>query len=141
MLDRKEMKEIAQLHDDSPCFVSLYLNVDPLFNKKGDYMVHFKNMMKGKIEALDKSVYKIVKGDLEKIDSFVLGNKRLFKRGLAILSSSEKSLWKEYHLGVPVKNELVVDRAPYTRPLLDILDNYQRYAVLLLNKESARIFI
>ncbi len=140
MLSRAEIKELAS-NEKNGFYVSLYLNVDPLLNKKGDYMVHFKNMMKGKIESLDKAVFKKVKADLEKIDAFVLGNKRLFKRGLALISSSENSLWKEYHLGVPVKNELIVDRTPFTNPLLDILDNYQKYAVLLLNKESARIFI
>jgi peptide chain release factor subunit 1 len=40
-----------------------------------------------------------------------------------------------------VKNELIVDKTPHTKPLMDILDNYQRYAVLLVGKESARIFI
>ena len=47
-------------------------------------MGHFKNMMKGKIETLDKAVYKKVKADLEKIDNYVLANKRMFKKGLAL---------------------------------------------------------
>lgn len=140
MLNRTELKEIAST-DGKNSFVSLYLNVDPMFNKKGDYIVHFKNMMKNTIETLDKSVYKKVKEDLEKIDNYVLTNKRLFKKGLALLSSSKISFWKEYHIGVPVKNELIVDKTPYTKPLMDILDNYQKYAVLLVDKESARIFV
>ena len=140
MLNRTELKELTS-NGKSGFFVSFYLNVDPLFNKKGDYMVHCKNMLKEKADSLDKPVYKRVKDDLEKIDRFILTNKRLFKKGLALVSSSENSFWKEYHLGVPVRNELIVDKTPYTKPLLDILDNYQRYAVLLVNKEEARIFL
>jgi peptide chain release factor subunit 1 len=121
-------------------FVSLYLNVDPMFNTKGDYMVHFKNMMKNTVETLDKAVYKAVKDDLEKVENYVISNKRMFRKGLALISSTAKSFWKEYNINVPVKNELIVDKTPYTKPLMDILDNYQRYAVLLVDKESARIF-
>jgi peptide chain release factor subunit 1 len=40
-----------------------------------------------------------------------------------------------------VKNELIVDKTPYMKPLMDILDNYPGYAVLLVGKESARIFV
>jgi peptide chain release factor subunit 1 len=122
-------------------FVSLYLNVDPMFNRKGDYVVHLKNMLKNSVESLDKDIYKKVKDDLGKIDNFVLTNKRMFKKGLSIISSSSNSFWREYHLGIPVKNELIVDKTPYIKPLMDILVNYQRYAVLLVGKESARIFV
>jgi peptide chain release factor subunit 1 len=139
MLDRKELKEIAALNGKNS-FVSLYLNVDPAFNTKGDYMVHFKNMMKTTIEKLDKSAYKKVREDLEKIDNYVRSERKRFKKGLALLSSSGISFWKEYHMGVPVRNELIINNTPYTQPLLDILDNYEKFAVLLVDKESARIF-
>lgn len=139
MLDRTELKEIAAM--EGGYFVSLYLNVDPMFNTKGDYMVHFKNMMKNTVDSLDKAVYKAVKDDLEKVENYVISNKRMFRKGLALISSTAKSFWKEYNINVPVKNELIVDKTPYTKPLMDILDNYQRYAVLLVDKESARIFV
>ena len=141
MLSRSELKEVTSMERKDAYFVSLYLNVDPMFNKKGDYIVHLKNMLKNTVETLDKTVYKKVKADLEKIDNYILANKRAFKKGVALLSSSQNSFWKEYHLGIPVKNELIVDKAPYIRPLMDILDNYQVYAVLLVDKESARIFV
>jgi len=141
MLSRTELKEIASMEKKNGYFVSLYLNVDPMFNKKGDYVVHLKNMLKDAVESLDKNVYKQVKDDVGKIDNFVLSNKRMFKKGLAILSSSANSFWREYHLGIPVKNELIVDKTPYIKPLMDVLVNYQRYAVLLVGKESARIFV
>jgi len=139
MLDRTELREIASM--EGSYFVSLYLNVDPMFNAKGDYMVHFKNMMKNTVDSLDKAAYKAVKDDLEKVENYVISNKKMFRKGLALISSTAKSFWKEYNINVPVKNELIVDKTPYIKPLMDILDNYQRYAVLLVDKESARIFI
>lgn len=140
MLSRAELKEIAAM-DGKGYFVSLYLNVDPLFNQKCDYVVHLKNMLKKTSEGLDRDVFKKLKGTFEKIENYVITNKRIFKKGLAILCGEDKTFWKEYHLNVPVRNEIVVDRFPYTKPLIDLLDNYQRYCVLLVDKESARIFI
>ncbi|HXX58396.1 MAG TPA: Vms1/Ankzf1 family peptidyl-tRNA hydrolase [Thermodesulfovibrionales bacterium] len=140
MLDRNELKEISQVRDEAPCFVSLYLDVNPLTNPKGDFAIRFKNMLKNTVESLDKNVHKLVKEDLLRIDAYVSGNKRQFKKGLVIVSSVRNSLWKEFHLSVPVRSELVVEKSPYINPLLDILDHYQRYSVLLVDKESARIF-
>ena len=45
-------------------------------------MAHFKNMMKGKIETLDKAVYKKVKADLEKIDNMSLRTRGCSRKGL-----------------------------------------------------------
>lgn len=141
MLDRNELKEISSFTGKNGYFVSLYLNVDPLYNKKGDYLTHFKNMVKEGIEKLDKAVYKRIKDDIEKIENYVLANKRMFRKGLCLISSSENDFWREYHINVPVRNDLIIDKTPFVKPLTDILDNYQRYALLLVDKESARIFI
>ena len=141
MLNSTELKELSSMGGADKYFISLYLNVDPLFNSKGDYMVHFKNMIKDTIEAMDKAVYKRLKADIERIEHYVVMNKRIFKKGLALISSSENNVWKEYHLNVPVKNEIIVNSSPYIKPLLHVLDNYQRYALLLVDKESARIFV
>ncbi len=141
MLNLNDLKALASLEGNDNYCVSMYLNVDPLHNQRGDFLVHFKNMMKETSESLDKAVYKRVKADLDKIDAYVFANKRLFKKGLSIISSSESGLWREFNLSVPVMNDLRVEKAPFIRPLLDILDRHERYAVLLVDKESARIFV
>ncbi|MCX5717478.1 MAG: Vms1/Ankzf1 family peptidyl-tRNA hydrolase [Nitrospirae bacterium] len=139
MLNQEELKEIATLQADGSYFVSLYLNVSP--STKGDYVIHLKNMLKNISEETDKKILKKIKGDIEKLEAFVTSNKREFKKGLAIITSYEKSFWKEYHLAVPVKNAIIADKTPYIQPLLDIIDNYKQYAVLLVDKESARLFL
>ena len=61
MLDRKELKEIAQVQDAAACCVSLYLNVSPVTNPKGEFIIQFKNMVKKTVEGLDKNTLKIIK--------------------------------------------------------------------------------
>lgn len=141
MLDKKELKELSSFTGENGYFCSLYLNVDPLYNKKGDYMTHLKNMIKDRSEKVEKATYKRIKDDLEKIENYVLTNKKMLRKGLCIISSSEIGFWREYNINVPVKNDLIIDRTPFVKPLMDILDNYQRYALLLVDKESARIFV
>jgi peptide chain release factor subunit 1 len=141
MLSRKELKKVSKMKKGNAYYVSLYLNTNPTTNTKNDYVIHVKNMIKQTTEKLDKAVNKKVKKDLDKINAYVLANKRIFKKGLAILSSNEQHFWKEFHLSIPIKNEIIVDNTPYIKPLLAILDNYQRYAILLVGKDSARLFI
>jgi len=141
MLNREELKEIAKMRGDDAYFVSLYLNVNPMTNVKDNYVIHVKNMIKQTTEKLEKTVLKRIHNDIEKIESYILSNKRVFKKGLAILSSQEKNIWKEFHVSVPMKNEVIVDTTPYIKPLLDILDNYQRYAILLVGRDLARLFL
>ncbi|MBI5026535.1 MAG: hypothetical protein HZC12_07400 [Nitrospirae bacterium] len=141
MLTHSELKELSVISGNGDFFISLYLNVNPITNPKGDYVIHFKNLLKDIMGKVGKDIEKRVKGDLEKIEAYLTGNKREFKKGLALISSSPRGLWKNYHLSLPVKNELIIDKTPYVKPLVDLLDNYQRYVTLLVAKESARIFL
>lgn len=141
MVDREELIEIARIRSDGSYYVSLYLNVNPVTNPKGDYSIWLKNALRAAAETLDRSGLKKVEKDFSAIEAYVQSNRRNFKKGLALISSDQNSFWREYLLSVPVKNELIVERTPYIKPLLEILDNYERYAVLLVDKESARIFI
>lgn len=141
MLTQGEIKELSTITGDGNFFVSLYLDVNPLTNPKGDYVIHFKNMSKKVIREIGRDTEKTIKEDLERIETYLADNKREFKKSIAIISSKPLGLWRSYHLSLPVKNKLIVDSTPYIKPLLALLDNYQRYAVLLVDKESARIFV
>lgn len=141
MLTYSELKRLSTMGGDGNLFVSLYLNVNLLTNPKGDYIIHFKNMLKETLEKAGKDVTKKIKSDIEKIETYLIGNKREFKKGLALISSNPLGFWQNYHFTLPVKNELVIDNTPHVKPLLGLFDNYPTYMVLLVAKESAKIFL
>lgn len=141
MLTYDELKELSGMSGNGNFFVSLYLNVNPITNTKGDYVIHLRNMLKENVEKVGKDVIKKTKSDIERIEAYLIGNKREFKKALVIISSQPLGFWRSYHLSLPVKNELVIDNAPYIKPLLTLMDSYPRYVVLLVDKESARIFL
>jgi peptide chain release factor subunit 1 len=141
MLTYSELKSLSTLSGDGNMFISLYLNVNRLTNPKGDYVIHFKNMLKNKEEKIEKNTEKKIKKDLNKIESYLKDYKREFKKGVALISCSGLGIWKNYHLSLPVKNEIVIDTTPYIKPLLSLLNNYQRCVVLLVDKELAKIYV
>ncbi len=141
MFSREELRDMARIGANGAGYVSLYLNVNPVTNPGSEYAIWVKNAIKELQEGRDKDLLKSIGPDLRAIESFINNNRREFKKGLALLSSKQKSFWREYNLSVPLKNELVVDRMPYIKPLMDILERYKRYAVLLVDKETARIFV
>ena len=77
MLNQEELKEIATLQADGSYFVSLYLNVSP--GTKGDYVIHFKNMIKNISEETDKKILKKLKAilkSLKLLSPAIRGNSR-----------------------------------------------------------------
>ncbi len=60
-------------------------------------------------------------------------------KGVALFSCHEDGFWRAISLTVPVQNHVFVADRPHVKPLSDILDEYGRFAVLLLDQESARL--
>jgi peptide chain release factor subunit 1 len=141
MINREELREIAKMKGSGAYFVSLYLNVNPVTNPKGDYPIWLKSARKEAQASYGKEAFKKAEKDLDRMDAYIHGNRRNFKKGLALMSSLENEFWLEYNLAVPLKSELFIDNSPYIKPLIDVLDNYRRYAILLVDSTSARVFV
>lgn len=141
MLNREEIKELAGIEGNGSYFVSMFLNVNPVSNPGGEFLISLKNMLKEAEAKTEKAVLKKVGRDLVAIDNFIMANKRDFKKSVVIITSSDTGFWREYRLNVPLKNEIIIAKTPFIKPLVDIVDNYPRYVVLLVDKESARIFV
>jgi len=57
---------------------------------------------------------------------------------VAVFTCGEGGLFETMLLPRKVRDQVVVDRTPYVRPLLAVLDEYHRCCVLVVDKESAR---
>lgn len=62
-------------------------------------------------------------------------------RGLAMFSCSAAGFWEVHELPVPVHSQLVVHHGPYVRPLEEVLEEYERFGVLLADRQRARMFV
>jgi len=137
MLTRLQLKELASHTLDGAYFVTLYLNLNPAHVKRDQLQVRFRNLVRS-LPPTDRSN---VAQDLDKIERFLGDNPSGLKRGMALVSSHRKNFWWEYHSAIPFRDELVIKKEPYLKPLAAQLDLYQRYILVVVGGEDARLFI
>jgi len=140
MFTREELTRLNTIRGNGELFTTVYLNVNPVTNPKGEYFITFRNMVKPEIEKLSNSDQKAVKEDVKKIEAYLKSAKTEFKKSLVILSSTQLDMWEVYHLSVPLKNQVVIDRTPYLKPLTSIMEQHRSYAVALVDRVHARLF-
>ena len=59
-------------------------------------------------------------------------------RSVACFSCQARKFWRSYPLLVSVQNAVFVGRRPYVKPLSDLWDNYESFAVIMVDREGAR---
>jgi peptide chain release factor subunit 1 len=80
--------------------------------------------------------------DLKRIEDHVrAGLDRSGVRGLAMFSCSDDSLWQVFALPVPVRDQLVVNHSPSVRQLEVVLDQHERFGMLLADRQRARMLV
>lgn len=137
MFERKDLESLEKFKSQENFVVSLFLNVSPQERKRGVYLSKFKSLVKNITE--DK--FTAVREDIEKIEKFLQSERESFKKFLVLYSCSKMQLWQRYDLNLELKDDLIIDKTPYTTPLFDLLDNFQKYGVLIVDKRTARVFL
>src|SRR5438552_7983175 len=145
-IDERVVRELAEFRATAGAVASCYLDVDGRrFVRPHDYELHLERLLRDAREQAgngDGAPGAAVEPDLRRIEDFVKsGLDRSRTRGLAIFSASADDLWRVIELPVPVRNQLVVDRAPYVRQLEAIVAGHERFAVLLADRQRARLFL
>ncbi len=80
--------------------------------------------------------------DLKRIEDHVrAGLDRSGVRGLAMFACSADSLWQVFALPVPVRDQLVVNHSPAVRQLEVVLDQHERFGMLLADRQRARMLV
>ncbi len=138
----KALKE-RTARDGSPV-LSVYLNIDPTLpvNAKGGYKTLLNNMLE-KIE-------KTIENNDNLKDHFVEDSKwikskveHLIPHGKTFVAFCDVSedFYYEEELPIRLPSAVYYEDTPYIRPLLEAMDEYERYGVVLLDTEKARFFV
>jgi peptide subunit release factor 1 (eRF1) len=61
-------------------------------------------------------------------------------RGMAVFSACDDGLFRAFSLGVPVKDRLVIDEAPYVVPLLEAVHRQRRYLVVVTDSQHGQLW-
>lgn len=140
MFTREELTQLNAIKGNGELFTTVYLNVNPVTNTKGEYFIAYRNLVKPEIDKLSNADQKVVKEDVKKIETYLKSGKTEFKKSLVIISSPQLDMWEVYHLSVSLKNQVIIDKTPYLKPLTSVMEQYRSYAVALVDRVHARLF-
>jgi peptide subunit release factor 1 (eRF1) len=132
-------------HRGSAVVTSCYLDVDGRSHPRhSDYEAQLDHLIRQgreKAAGFGPEAARSVAADLDRIAGWVRsGFDRSRVRGLAFFACSIDSFFEVVESPLPVRNGVVVNHTPHVRPLESLLQAYERFAVMLVDRQRARLF-
>jgi peptide chain release factor subunit 1 len=142
MISRADIEELVEREETpgSPV-LSVYLDVDQskAANLKRRFEAALKEMLRSIAAGLGDDRSESFSADSEPVVRFV---SELQPRGKGVIlfsDASENFFWSR-EIQPSVRNNARWAETPYLRPLVELLDEYERYGVVLVDKAHARLF-
>lgn len=135
------IRELAAFRADDAPVTSCYLDVDGRrMVRHQDYEQELDRLLRSARERANgtESVHR----DLQRIEEYVKGGfDRSRTRGLAMFSCSARDFWRAIQLPVPVRSRIVINAAPAVGQLELVMQDFDRFGVLLADRQRARMFV
>jgi peptide subunit release factor 1 (eRF1) len=141
MIHAGDLERLLALEGQGGPVVSLYLNVTPPrpFKSELHSLIHEKREKLAEA-GVEKDLRRRIDEVLEEIRAHVDGIRTLEGTRLLSIFATPDGFWQEYRLPVALPSRLYVEPDPYIRPLTTLLDEFDRYCVLVVDARKARIF-
>lgn len=133
MISQKDLQELVDFRQDGAMVLSIYLNTDRSQQPREQSKLILREKLQ---EVADKSLNE----DVQRVEHFFGYEYDWQSKGAVVFSCQRKGFWRTYSLAVPVRNIVSVGERPYLKPLTDLLDEYARYGVIVVDREGARLF-
>lgn len=141
VLTEADVRELAGYKGETAPVTSLYLDVDGARHVRRQDLLHELDVLLKPVRKDHGGQASVLK-DLKKIEDLVRGGiDRSHVRGLAVFSCAAHGFWRVVELPVAVRSHVVVNHTPAVRQLESVLDEYERFGVLLADRQRARIFV
>ena len=144
-ISESAIRDLAGFAGTAPV-TSLYLDVDGRrYLRARDVEPHLDALLRearARVSAngWPKAAAASVEADLSRIAEYVRGRPHRSQiRGLALFSCTADGLWRVVELSSPVRNRVVVNHSPYVRELEAVVARHERFAVLLADRQRARL--
>lgn len=135
MLQERDLHELTELVSTKTPILSLYLNVDLRGRSVEEHKLCLRQLL---AQAMAQGA---ATADIERIERFFEHEYNRQGRGVACFSHQQTAFWRVYTLLIPVQDFAFVGVQPYIKPLSDVLDEYDRFGVITVDKEGARTFV
>lgn len=141
MISRKEVERLATLRSEEG-ILSAYVKIDPqLGYEPSQPAVRFKGALKRFARRTkDERWLAVAEREKDSVLRFLEGLE-VTSRGLAIFSCQPANIWEVVQLGVLVPSLVSVDTTTNTGLLVQVLDEYPRFVVAVVQRDNASIYI
>ena len=141
---REQLDRLASFEPTDFPVLSLYLDMRPDHEGRRAHADTFlRKVFPDRIRTLQGDARKSVERDAERIRAYVSGEVRSSAAGLAIFAcAGQNDYFEAVQLDVPIEDHwLFIGSVPHLYPLARLNDQYPRYAALLIDTNSARLFV
>jgi peptide chain release factor subunit 1 len=139
MLTYDELERLAEFDATPSRVLTVYLDLDPSAQVRRAYRIVFEDLVKdARVGRADAAAPQFA-DEVARMQTF-LETEAPRGKGLAVFTSAPHVLWRADFLAVRTPNHVVFEAKPDVAPLLRIMDEYERYAVALVDKARARLF-
>jgi peptide chain release factor subunit 1 len=134
-----DVRELAEIYEETDVYLSIYL---PTASREEEALN--ETYINGRMRTIKKAV----KGELkEKFDrTFEMANDHIFhkpirgEKGRIIFASEPVGFLHVYRIGVEPQRKMILDTSPFLLPLARLRDDYEDYAILLMDSQQAVLF-
>lgn len=136
-----EIRQLAGFRGEKAPVTSVYLDVDGRrYVRHRDYELELERLLR-RAQAKGNDTASVA-DDFRRIGDYVrAGVDRSHTRGLAMFSCAAHDFFEVVSLPVPVRSQLVVNRVPAVRQLEEVVEEHERLAVLLADRQRTRLFV
>ncbi len=138
-ITEETVRVLAGFKGDAAPVTTCYLDVDGRSHPTHSDVQRSFDQLRRRLNG--SGAHPSVQEDLARMERHVRGLDRSGTRGLAMFSCSAASWWHVHELPVPVTSQLVVNSSPSVRQLESIVEQYERFGVLLTDRQRARMFV
>jgi len=139
MLTPEDIDRLGSFDGGDAWVLSAYLDLDAARRIKHSDLIAFEDLIKAVREKLAESARDHLTREVAHVREWLEGQEPRGK-GLALIACSPKHFWEARFLAVRVREHLAFERRPDVAPLLELVDEYERYAVALVDKKEVRLF-
>jgi peptide chain release factor subunit 1 len=140
---RDQLDRLARFEPSDFPVVSLYLDRGPDQHGRANYDSFLRKTFAERAQALQGDARTSFERDTRRIQDYLENDVRKSSNGLAIFAcAGESDFFEAVQLDAPVSDHwLFIGSVPHLYPLARLNDQFPRYAALILDTNSARLFV
>ena len=139
MITREQFEQLEALDAGNNLVLSTYLDLDPERQVRRAYRIVFEDLTKEACKRLDESRRAALTSEAARVQTW-LETAHPHGKGLALFACEPLGVWQVYFFQVRMRDFLAFEPRADVAPLLELFDDFERYAVALVDKRHARLF-